>query len=456
MAVVPQFPDVPSDRRTPEQRAAQRAKVREQMDRWIDEMAAGREPRVLKALVADLGSRRATMGVGKFDVVEDEFPVAPNRLLVRAADAATTGEALTGRFDPQDVPIPGLDDVRVFQDIGAGERRFRTDRAEARRLADRSTSSYSVLLGAVRKAKGGPELSGPADGQLWEFSPVDVRGPRVVIIDNGVSAERRSDGWLAGLARADNLDLLNVFPQDDYLDRAAGHGTFVAGIVQQVAPGADLDMRSALDTDGVGDDVEIAQQIVRAAQDGAEIINLSLGVLTPDDEPPLVLEAAVRTAIRIAEDNGRHLLLVCAAGNFGDERRCWPAALSADPEFARHVVSVAALRPDYEAEEQTVGAEWSSRGDWVTCSTLGQGVVSTYVVGEEAREYDTSPETFRRNAWATWSGTSFAAPQVVGAIVRIMQRDGFEGTARTALDQLLDSGTEDIPGYGSAIRILPV
>jgi subtilisin family serine protease len=278
----------------------------------------------------------------------------------------------------------------------------------------------------------------------------------VVIIDNGISAERRADGWLAGLARNDNLDLLNVVPKDDYLDLGAGHGTFTAGIVQQVAPGAQLDVRRALDTDGVGDEVEIGREIVRAAADGAEIINLSLGVVTPNDQPPLALEAAIRTAIRLAREDGRHLLLVCAAGNFGDERPCWPAAFCQDEEFAEHVVSVAALRLDYEHEDQVVGAEWSTRGD-VTCSTLGQGVVSTYVVGRESPASDRlEPDSFSPNSWATWSGTSFAAPQVVGAIVRLMHEDAGLRTAREALDELLKMGTAEIAGYGTSIRILPV
>jgi subtilisin family serine protease len=458
MAYIPQFPYAPADRRSEEEKQAQRAAVRAQIERWVAKITDDAERRAMRTqAMTVLRDRRGGAGVPQFELDDYEYAVAPFRLLVRREHAAGVMQDLDGEYAPQEVPIPGLEDVCVLQDIGAGARRLRYSGAVARTVADgRAVPSYVVMLGAVRKADGGPEPSGPQD-RLWERDAQELHGPRVVIIDNGVSAEQRADGWLAGLARTDNLDLLNVFPRDDYLDLGAGHGTFTAGIVQQVAPGARLDVRRALDTDGVGDEVEIGREIVSAAADGAEIINLSLGLVTPGDQPPLALEAAIRTAIRLArERDGTHLLLVCAAGNYGDERPCWPAAFCRDEEFAGHVISVAALRHDYQDVEKVVGAEWSTRGDWVTCSTLGQGVVSTYVVGRESPASDKlEPDSFPPNSWATWSGTSFAAPQVVGAIVRIMQEEGLQ-TAREALEQLLRKGKPVIDGYGTSIRILPV
>ncbi|MCV2489840.1 S8 family serine peptidase [Geodermatophilus sp. YIM 151500] len=456
MAVVPEFRYAPPERRPEPEIKAQRAAVRAHIERWVAQMAdaAQRQSAEAQALTA-LRERRAT----PFELDRDEFPVAPNRLLVRRAHAAAVMRALEEEYATQEVPIPGLEQICVLQDIGAGKRRLRASGSVARALDGRAVPSYVVLLGAVRKAEGGPEPSGPPSGELWRMEGADDRdaGPLVVIIDNGVSAEHRADGWLAGLARADNLDLLNVVPRDDYLDLGAGHGTFAAGIVQQVAPVARIEVRRALDTDGVGDEVEVAREIMSAARDGAEIVNLSLGFVTAEDRPPVALEEAIRCAIRVAqEEHGKHLVLVCAAGNYGDERPCWPATFCRDPEFADHVVSVAALRLDYENDNEVVGAEWSTHGDWVTCSTLGQGVVSTYVVGTESPAADKQqPDTFPRNSWATWSGTSFAAPQIVGAIVRTMQEEGLP-TARGAFQRLLAGGDRVIPGYGTSIRILPV
>jgi thermitase len=92
----------------------------------------------------------------------------------------------------------------------------------------------------------------------------------------------------------------------------------------------------------------------------------------------------------------------------------------------------------------------------VTISSFGQGVVSTYVVGKESRESDPrGPDTFGKNSWATWSGTSFAAPQVTGAIVRIMQKAGVQ-TAHEAFERLVGDGVKVLPGYGTSIEILSV
>ncbi len=460
MATVPSFRYAPADKRSEDEQKAQRAAVRAQIERWVTELAdESRRKAGTASAMTVLRDRRGGSGGAPFELDDGEYPVAPYRLLVRRDDAAEVVRDLGPEYAPQTVPIPELDDVCVLQDIGAGARRLRQSGIVARTVAGRrARPSHVALLGAIRKAEGGPEPSGPEGDRLWEVARPEVgdRGPLVVIIDNGVSAEERADGWLAGLARSDNLDLLNVVPRDDYLDLGAGHGTFTAGIVQQVAPGARLDVRRALDTEGVGDEVDIGREIVRAAADGAEIINLSLGLVTADDLPPLGLEAAVRTAIRVAaEKHGIHLLLVCAAGNYGDERPCWPAAFCEFEEFGAHVVSVAALRLDYDDPDEVVGAEWSTRGTRITVSTLGQGVVSTYVVGRESPKSDQlAPDTFGPNSWATWSGTSFAAPQVTGAIVRIMQEKGI-ATAREARDRLVAMGKPEIPGYGSCIRILP-
>ncbi len=466
MAVLEPYPHAPADLRVDEEEIrAQRDVVRRQIAAWeaaLQDDAARRRQQL--ATVEDLRDRRRGLAMGQLLLHDDEFPVTPDRVLVRPGDAdhvVRTTRGLGVGYAPQPVRVrsPRLPNLRVLQDIGAGRRAGEQaySAAALRRCGATAQPSYAVMLGAIRKAVGGPELSGPPEGGRWIRPEHDIRGPRVVVIDNGVSAEQRTDGWLQGLARTDNLDLLDVVPRDEFLDRGAGHGTFVCGVVQQVAPGVDLDVRRALDTEGVGEDVEIGDQIVRAAEDGAEVVNLSLGLFTPDGQPPLALLDAVGDAIEVARGRGTHLLLVCAAGNSGDDRPCWPAAFSGASYFPDHVVSVAALRLDYRDEDQVIDARWSTRGDWVTCSTLGQGVVSTYVMGTESRDYDPQgPETFGPDAWATWSGTSFAAPQVTGAIVRTMQEDPGISTARQAFEVLTGHGRRLFRGYGTSLRILPV
>lgn len=62
---------------------------------------------------------------------------------------------------------------------------------------------------------------------------------------------------------------------DGVTDYAAGHGTFVAGIVHLVAPGATIVPMRVLDTEGYGNQFVIAEAIRRAADDGADVISIS-------------------------------------------------------------------------------------------------------------------------------------------------------------------------------------
>jgi subtilisin family serine protease len=51
-----------------------------------------------------------------------------------------------------------------------------------------------------------------------------------------------------------------------------------------------------------------------------------------------------------------------------------------------------------------------------------------------------------------WSGTSFAAPQVAGAIAKIATDDGV--TPTEAKRRLLE-GAREVPLYGKQVEILP-
>jgi hypothetical protein len=278
-------------------------------------------------------------------------------------------------------------------------------------------------------------------------APEDIvlkAGPaKVAIIDTGITDQTRTDRWLDGILRpAGSIDPLYASPADEQagiLDFEAGHGTFVAGLVQRVAPGADIRVYRAVASNGIASEVTVACQMIKAVKDGAEIVNLSLGCQTEDDAPPVAIQAALDVISDLEQDQGREVIIVAAAGNFGDERPCWPAAF-------RRVVSVAALGADW------LPTDWSSRGPWVTCSTLGDDLYSTFVEGQESSRGDEVPAVFGRNPFAVWSGTSFAAPQVSGAIARLHQVDGFP--LREALARLLASG-RPVPGAGQAWKILP-
>lgn len=306
--------------------------------------------------------------------------------------------------------------------------------------------NYVATMAAVGKGIGGPEPV-PGPGRFSDHRiQSTVSGPPVAVIDTGIPSldddehpgVRRTDGWLKDVQRTDdNRDLLDDFPcgPDGYLDFQAGHGTFVAGIIQRVAPGTDIRVYRAADSDGFATDDEIADAMLQAVAEGARIINLSLGVRTTDDQPPRAMAAAVAD---IRRQWGDDVVIVAAAGNFGDHFPCWPAGLDG-------VEAVAGLTSDLTP------ARWSSHGNHVRFSAVAEGIRSTFVTGREAPVFDREPEEFPQDAWALWSGTSFAAPQIAGAVVRICQEVGI--SPRQAVDKLHERG-KPISCYGRGMQIL--
>jgi hypothetical protein len=295
--------------------------------------------------------------------------------------------------------------------------------------------NYVLPLSPVGKSGDTPE---PAPG-LGNYAayPVPEGGPdpQVGVIDTGITTQTRSDGWLAGVAAVSDRDPLDVlpFPGDGKLDGAAGHGTHVAGIVQQVAPGVKIRVYQALATDGFGSDLAVACAMLRAVQDGCKILNLSLGGPAVNGVPPIAMAAAVTS---IPPD----VAIVAAAGNDGTTDPVYPAA------FTR-VISVAGLTKDL------LPAPWASRGPWVKASTRAVGIRSTFVEGEESIEFDPQPDVFPPNPWAHWSGSSFAAAQITGAIARICQVNP-AATPVQAWQMLSQTGYPYVD-FGQVIEVLP-
>jgi subtilisin family serine protease len=454
------FPGEYEDPRSEEQRVADGQEVARQ----VDDLTGQRRGEVvgyIREVVRTLQQRRSGWDVPQFYPLErtekaegDRFEtlLAVGELLVHREDAdkaPVQGFAQTYRFKRE--PVACLDGrvVRlVNREIGVG--RLEVIARLLQRQGMRASVNHITPLGPIAKGLGGPELSKgtrqfPADAQQEPGADAQQEqgAVTVAVIDTGI-APPRDDHWLAGVPRdPENLDPLDAYPPFGYLDFGAGHGTFAAGVLQQVFPEVDLRMYRALDSDGVGSEVDVACAMIRAVKDGAQILNLSLGSQTFNDEPPIGLEVALELIADLEQRQGKEVLVVAAAGNYGSDRKVWPAAFELQ---SFPVVAVAGLKPD------RTGSDWSSYGSWIDIAAVGQGIMSTYVEGQESFEVDPRPDTFPHNAWAVWTGTSFAAPQIAGAVARLCQEGGL--TPRAALDELLRRG-QPIDDFGRAVEILP-
>jgi thermitase len=204
-----------------------------------------------------------------------------------------------------------------------------------------------------------------------------------------------------------------------------GHGTQVAGIaaamsnngtgVAGVSWGARVMPVKVLDSAGNGTFAAVAAGITWAADNGAQVINLSLG----GNSPSAVLEAAVNYAY------GKGVVMVAAAGNTGANVVLYPARYP-------QVIAVAAT------DASNTRAGFSNSGPEVALSAPGVSIYSTRLGG----------------TYGSLSGTSMSAPFVSGlaAILRGLPGAGPPDAIAwemesTALD-LGPPGSDALYGFG--------
>ncbi|TNY34661.1 S8 family peptidase [Thermomonospora catenispora] len=254
------------------------------------------------------------------------------------------------------------------------------------------------------------------------------RDVTVAVLDTGLSPHpwyERAD-WYAE-QRAEVAEVLDA-DLDLKLDAQAGHGTFIAGVVLRHAPSARIRARRVIGGDGVGDELAVVRALRWLAAWGrADVVNLSLGCHTFDDRPSPVLARAIAAL-------GRGTVVVAAAGNAAARRPFWPAALPS-------VIAVAAL----DGRER---AWFSNHGEWVDACAPGVRVTSCYLDLTRTPLRTSGRGTFA--GYATWSGTSFAAPAVAGAIAALAAAEDLDAVA--AAERVLDpAAARTLPDLGVVV-----
>jgi thermitase len=190
-----------------------------------------------------------------------------------------------------------------------------------------------------------------------------------------------------------------------------GHGTHIAGIVAAntdngygiSGSGFDCSLMSlkVLDDNGNGAWSWIAEGVIWAADNGANVINMSFG---GDLNSQTVLEA-----VNYAWENG--VVLVAAAGNDGEGTKFYPASYD-------KIIAVAATDKDDNL------ASFSNFGTWVDVAAPGVDILSTY------SKYN-SPYTLM-------SGTSTAAAHVAGLAGLLASQGRNNGSIRAAIEKTTD------------------
>ncbi|MCP4217641.1 MAG: peptidase S8 [bacterium] len=270
----------------------------------------------------------------------------------------------------------------------------------------------------------GADINAPAG---WQWS---TAGEQIIIavLDSGFNPYH--EDMLEKSIPGYNFVSDNYDTSDDH-----GHGTFVASIaaantnngigIAGVAWNAKILPVKTMDSRGYGSYLRIAAGIRFAADQGAQIANLSIG----GRNPSFILEDAVQYAFN------KGTLIIASAGNSASAV-LYPAA------YDDYCLAIGA------SDENDQRAVWSNYGPQVDVVAPGVDIIG-------AKIYPSNPEDL--DSYVYGFGTSYAVPIVAGAAALLLHRKSFLTNVQvmdlikfTADDINKDvaPGFDDFIGYG--------
>jgi serine protease len=298
----------------------------------------------------------------------------------------------------------------------------------------------------------------------WDGAPNRGAGVVVAVIDTGVAYEDFTGPGGLGtqiFKRAPDLASTTFVAPWDFANNDShanddnGHGTHVAGTIAQntdnglgvagVAGSATIMPVKVLTYDGSGQDADLIEAIYYAVDNGADVINMSLGFTGTGGGANVCSEiVGLNASLDYAEAHG--VAVVAAAGNDGGIVTC-PAAYPS-------VISVGATRFDgnvtaYSNRGATLdvtapGGDTTvdQNGDGWSDGVLQETYCDNYFILLLIGRYDTFCNVF-------YQGTSMASPHVAGTVALLL---GESPTAAPAeLRSLLTTTARDrgAGGYDS-------
>lgn len=264
-----------------------------------------------------------------------------------------------------------------------------------------------------------------------------LRSVKVAVLDSGVDASHPD---IQSALIANGKSFVSGRSDDDLSDED-GHGTHVAGIIaarkngfgilgaaqnalilpiRVITNANDQSTRPAQIAEAV------AQGITYAVEQGAEVINMSLGF------PEQLSTPAFRRAIELAARRG--VLLVAAAGNDSTDQVILPCGLA-------EVICVGAHGPDGEP------TLFSNRGASVDVLAPGLNILSTHPLELTAMSFSAQAGFEMRD------GTSMAAPFVSAVLADLLGRGFSPSEARARLLAGARPAKSDAAGVASNLSL---
>lgn len=317
------------------------------------------------------------------------------------------------------------------------------------------------LRPAIRLAASAP-VAGTATGTPWNMALIrapealerghDGRGIVVAVVDSGLDPGHPDFTGAVDWEHGHNL-----VEQEPFTD-LNGHGTHVAGIIGArhdgqgitgVAPACTLRIIKVLDQRGYGHDHLVMEGVLRAAREGADVINVSIGTRLAWGTPEagaltLAWDRTLREALRLGA------LVVTGTGNDGEAERTsgWTHLPAARPWAL-----VATACGPLMGQDPARLAPWANHGPGLAGVVAPGGGLEQDALGNP-RVLDPDDliwSTWSREApsgatWQGWAGTSMAAAHVSGAAALARQvRPDLKGTALG--DWIRATGLQGDPGH---------
>ncbi|MGA1875079.1 MAG: S8 family serine peptidase [bacterium] len=283
-------------------------------------------------------------------------------------------------------------------------------------------------------------LNNPAMQQAWDLSiGADVV---VAVIDTGI-AYRDMDGFAKApdLANALILPGYDFVNDDPFPDDDNRHGTHMAGTIAQntnnllggagIAPGCTLMPVKVLDRTGYGDTADIVDGIYYAVNNGAQIINMSLGGARSNKGRRSGRSDIEEEALNYALSQGA--LVICSAGNEASSAASYPAAYES-------TVSVTACKFD-----QSFARAYSNYGPMVSiCAPGGDVTEDLNGDGEPDGIYQETHDgkNFLSFDFYYAEGTSSAAAFVSGVAALVLSAATYPLTPEDLRDILQNTATD--------------
>ncbi len=299
------------------------------------------------------------------------------------------------------------------------------------------------------------------------------RRPVVVTLDTGIGVnewwygtdpQTKERTWKNGVTRGLSLDGVKVGYSDratdpelkgikwgeltGVLDTHSGHGTFIAGLIRQVCPDADIRAVRIMGSNGIANEYELLRCLLvlaelvtrhRKGRPGGmavDVIVMSLGY-QHESLADVKYDGFMLPVLRELGKCG--VSVVAAAGNSASTQPVYPAAFTPykggvvpAPEVdCVPVTSVGSLNPN-----STV-ALYSNSGPWVNAWEKSAAVVSTMpttldggaqptisFIDSQGHTRETVDLDDFSSGFGVWSGTSFAAPVFAGKVAAALLATG--------------------------------